>query len=350
MKKDWLFSIPACSSMTLTSAAKKTYWFRTCDLENEVREEGAHVVQKARGSLLTFSNQKTLRAKYAYLGMSYNEKDEWLLDGVNETGLAGGLLMLPEATSTDQERMGYEGCVGMEVVTRLLSSCKNVEEVKNSARKLQILDIPFAGGWVPASMHYFFVDQTGNETILEAANQDYPGILQIYEREEIIGVMTNGPVYPKQVNNLSWFMAYSLELQQGMEGKPIQSLEFDGRVLQADSRKEHLSLYPVFPGGYSSHDRFLRLALFKALNACGNNFTDEEMAARGSMIMSVVVEPNSRGIFHGYCQARDGKIVGQKESYTQYLLVYNLEKRSLQLRFHDELNWREYTLDKGFFD
>lgn len=344
MKKDWLFSVPACSSMTLTSAGKRRYWFRTCDIETDLRKEGAHFVRKNQGESLSFFGEKKRKADYAYMGMTYNREDSWLLDGMNENGLSGGLLMLPQATSVKTAEAGFEGCMGMELVGLLLSSCRNVEEVKQAAKRLQILDIPYGEESVPASMHYFFVDETGNETVLEAADAGHPGILQIYGREEVIGVMTNAPAYPKQLQNLSWFMSKSPELCQGLGGKAVNRLDFDGRIIKADSSADHLSLDGTFPGSYSSYDRFIRLAVFKALNDCGNGFLDERMLALGSNLMSTVVEPSGRGLFHYGHREKDGRVVGQKESFTQYLIMYDLAGRSLHIRFFDETGWQAQRL------
>ncbi|MBQ9990497.1 MAG: linear amide C-N hydrolase [Lachnospiraceae bacterium] len=344
MKKSWLFSFPACSSMTLTSAENRPYWFRTCDIENDLRKEGAHLVRKSRGDILIYSGEKRQKAEYAYMGMTYNQKDSWLLDGINEAGLTGGLLMLPGAFSVKSAEAGYEGCMGMELVTHLLSTCRNVKEVKERAAGLQILDILYGEGYVPASMHYFFVDEEGEETVLEATDAARPGILKIYGRQEVIGVMTNAPAYPLQLKNLSWFMSCSPELCQGLEGKPIERLIFDGREIAADSLAEHISLEGIFPGSYSSHDRFIRLAVFKALNDCGNHFSKEELPALGSLIMSTVTTPPSRGLFHYSHREEGGKVVGQKESRTQYLVIYNLSERCLQLHFSDGLIWQEYRL------
>lgn len=344
MKKSWLFSFPACSSMTLTSAKKRPYWFRTCDIETDLRKGEAHFIQKKQGESVQLFDKEIKKIKYAYMGITYNQEESWLLDGINEAGLAGGLLMLPEATSVKVPEEGYEGCMGMELVTRLLSSCQDVEEVKAAAADLQILDVPYGKGSVPASMHYFFVDEKGKETVLEAADSAKPGILRIYEHKELIGVMTNAPVYFRQLENLSWFMSHSWELRQGLGGRPIDSLDFEGRRIKADSKAWHLSLDGTFPGSYSSYDRFIRLAVLKALNDCGNGFPDDKMLALGSNLMNTVYEPPSRGVFHYSHIEKEGRVVGQKESYTQYLVMYDLFNRSLYIRFMDQLQWQEYSL------
>lgn len=339
MKNSWLYSLPACSSMTLTSATGRPYWFRTCDIETDLKKEGAHIARGEKGKPLMLSGKKAETIMFSFVGITYNKEDSWLLDGMNEVGLTGGLLMLPEATSAEEAKEGYEGCMGMELVTRLLALCRNVDEVKEAAKGLQILNVPHEGTSVSAAMHYFFVDEQGNEVVLEAADKSNPGILQIYEKEEVIGVMTNAPVYSRQLENLSWFISQSPEFRQGLEGKPIDQLLFDGRKVKADSGAGHLSLNGTFPGSYSSHDRFIRLAVFKALNDCGNRFSDERMLAQGNNIMSTVWEPASLGLYHYSHIDAQGNVVGQKESFTQYLVMYDLYNKKLHVRSMDSVEW-----------
>ena len=81
----------ACSCMTLTSKSGKHYWFRTCDVEGNLWEDGAHVVRRSEGEEITYCDGKRAYCQYSYVGMTYNAIDTWLLDGVNERGLAGGL-------------------------------------------------------------------------------------------------------------------------------------------------------------------------------------------------------------------------------------------------------------------
>ena len=133
MKNSWLYSLPACSSMTLTSATGRPYWFRTCDIETDLKKEGAHIARGEKGKPLMLSGKKAETIMFSFVGITYNKEDSWLLDGMNEVGLTGGLLMLPDATSAEEAKEGYEGCMGMELVTRLLALCRNVDEVKEAA-------------------------------------------------------------------------------------------------------------------------------------------------------------------------------------------------------------------------
>ena len=334
--------LPACSCMTLTSKEGCHYWFRTCDIEKEFWQKGAHIVCHGAGSSIAYGDGKIENNLYTFQGITYNFLDTWLLDGVNEWGLCGGLLMLEEGTSVEKVTEDKEGYIGMEVVTKMLSSCQNVKEVTAMAKRIQILDIPQGNRSVRASMHYFFADPEGEEVILEAADQNRKGIFRIYEKKENIGIMTNSPTYDRQKENLSWFLSESMELRYGKNGKAVRELFFDGRKVEADDKAEHISLSGVFPASYASYDRFLRLAVIKALNYSGNYFRKEEMLALGSGLMNVVMEPDTGGVFHYGKIEEDGKITGQKESFTQYVVMYDLEEKCFYMKVYDMISWKKY--------
>lgn len=338
--------IPAsCTCMTLTSKSGKHYWFRTCDIETDIWKDGAHVVQQAAGGIIEYCNGKKEISQYSYIGMTYNVLNTWLLDGVNDCGLTGGLLMLYEGTSVDKPEDGRTGYVGMELVTKILSSCRNVNEVMALAKQVQILNIPYGEQSVAATMHYFFTDSSGNEVILEAADQAGPGILRIYCKDEILGVMTNSPPYDKQLKNLAWFLSQSPEMKQGLHGQAITELCLDGRVMKADETVEHLSRTGTFPASYSSYDRFIRTTVLKAMNDSGNGFDDEKMLALGSNLMNAVNEPRNKGLYHYTRVEQDGTVVGQKDSFTQYLIMYDMEEKCFYIKVFDMVSWIRYGFD-----
>lgn len=360
----------ACSCMTLTSKTGKHYWFRTCDIDTDIWRDGAHVVQQAAGKIIEYGNGKKEISRYSFTGMTYSIQDTWLLDGVNEHSLTGGLLMLYEGTSVEKAEESKEGYIGMELVTKVLSSCRSVEEVITLAEQIQVLDIPFKNKKIPATMHYFFVDRSGNEVILEATDQQNPGILRIFRKNEILGVMTNSPAYEEQLKNLAWFLSQSpelkqrvnerniAELKQGANGQAIAELKhevsgqgmvelrLDGRSIKADENANHLSLTGTFPASYSSYDRFIRLSVLKALNDSGNNFEDEKMLALGSGIMNAVCEPRTKGVFHYRRVEEDGSVIGQKDSYTQYVSMYDIEKKCFYMKKFDEVKWERHQIER----
>lgn len=334
----------ACTCMTLTSNTGKHYWFRTCDIETNLWKEGAHVVQYPTQTNIKYQNGVEETTKYAILGVTYNKQKTWLLDGVNECGLVGGLLMLYEGIGVDKPDQGKVGCVGMEFITKILATCKDVKAVIEMAKKVQILNIPYQSMLIPATMHYFFVDSSGEEVILEATDRETPGILKIYSHKEILGVMTNSPTYDKQLDNLAWFLSQSPEMKQGIQGQAILELQLDKRIIKADDEAEHCSFNGTFPASYSSYDRFIRIAVMKALNQSGNKFEDDKMLALGSNLMNVVWEPGNQGLFHYTKIEEDGTILGQKNSSSQYMVMYNCEQKNFYIRPFDAVSWIKYEI------
>lgn len=330
--------------MTLTSKSQRPYFFRTCDIDTDIWREGAHIVYVPRGEMIPFTGREKEQSRYAFMGMTNDKKDTWLLDGINSEGLAGGLLLLLEGTGVNQaeaDKNRLNGYVGMELVSLFLSACKNVEEVKALAEKIRVCNIPFGGMEVPATMHYFFADAMGDEVILEASDKEMPGRLEIYSKEDGIGIMTNSPVFSKQKENLAWYIAASPELKAG-----IPALSFDGRILKGDIQAAHLLRNDTFPASYCSCDRFVRLAVLKALNDSGNKFPDDKMLALGSGITSSIYEPRSKGIYHYTGFDERGRPIHQKDGFTQYLVMYDLTQRKWYLRAFDEVCFTEYALER----
>ena len=370
----------ACSCMTLTSKNGKHYWFRTCDIDTDLWKAGAHVRKQAAGEVIEYCDGSKEISQYSFVGMTYNTLDTWLLDGVNEYGLTGGLLMLYEGTSVEKTQENRIGYVGMELVTKILSSCKNVEGIIALAKCIQILDVLLEEKRLPATMHYFFTDISGNEVILEATDQEHPGILKIFPREKILGILTNSPPYEEQLQNLAWFLSQSPEMKQGLAKQAIAEVKqevtgqditevkqevngqapvgkkqpmtkhvpvelvLDKRSIKADENAKHLSLTGIFPASYSSYDRFIRLAVLKALNDSGNGFEDEKMLALGSGIMNAVCEPHTKGIFHYTRMDSNGKMIGQKDSFTQYMVMYDVEEKCFYIKKYDEVTWERYEV------
>ena len=75
-----------------------------------------------------------------------------------------------------------------------------------------------------------------------------------------------------------------------------------------------------------------------------NEFEDGKMLALGSGIMNVVCEPYTKGIFHYTRIEAGGKVIGQKDSFTQYISMYDLEEKCFYRKKFDETRWEEYSL------
>lgn len=333
---------PACSAIRLTTREGLPYWFRTCDIGGDIWAEGTHPVSFPKGSRLPLTGRAApLRFAHKTLGITYGANDAWLLDGVNDAGLTGGLLALSEGTSVSTAAPGWEGVMGMELLTWLLGRCGSVPEVVRSMGDIQLLDVPAGEGkGVPATMHCMLTDPTGACVILEAADPAHPGRLTAYEKN--LGLMTNSPPYPRQLQNLSWFLSQSPELN--WDQKAPVSLTLNGMTVAADPAAPHLSLTGTFPASYAPCDRFVRLAVLAALNREGRDMPARRVLPLGAALMEAVAEPRNRGVFHYLKFDPTEGPAGGHESYTQYLVMYDLTARTLYLRPYDTTAWTALSL------
>ncbi|MFH1037196.1 MAG: linear amide C-N hydrolase [PVC group bacterium] len=120
------------------------------------------------------------------------------LDGMNEHGLSGGLLMMvgtrypgpdPRPFVSDDAWMLY-----------FLDNCRDVAEAVALAPTVR------AGGVVP--QHLVLHDPSGDSAVLECVD----GELKIYRPPEYNGVMTNEPPYPDQLANLANYQGFGGDL------------------------------------------------------------------------------------------------------------------------------------------
>ena len=76
----------------------------------------------------------------------------------------------------------------------LLENCKNIDDVNEITPKLNVLLTKIDN--IEFSLHWLAVDITGSCIVLEVLNKE----LTIYENN--VGVITNYPSFPEQLNNL----------------------------------------------------------------------------------------------------------------------------------------------------
>lgn len=330
-----------CTAVKLTSKSGNSYWFRTCDIGGDIWADGAHAVSFPVGARVPMEGkERPLVAAHAVLGLSYNALDTWLLDGVNDAGLVGGLLALYEATSAGEAADGEDGVMGMEIITRLLCTCATVDEVICAAKRIRLLDVCVGQEQSAANMHCMFVEPSGRCVILEAADCGDPGSMDIYE--ENLGLMTNSPPYPQQLQNLSWYLAHSPEWNWGKEKPPCLTL--NGMKVEGDGEAPHFCMSGTFPASYASCDRFVRMAMLKHLNQEGRIFSDRDMLAMGSDLMCAVIEPHNQGLYHYTRFDEKEGPQGGHASYTQYLVMYSPREQELYVKPYGTTAWTRLRL------
>ena len=183
-------------------------------------------------------------ARYGYVGMAV-EQEEFVAEGLNEAGLSAGLFYFPQygKYETYNSKEKTSSIADLQLVSWILGSCRTVDEVKESIKKVHVIGIdPRA-----STAHWRFADTTGRQIVLEIINEKPI----FYENK--LGVLTNSPSFDWQMTNLNNYV----NLIPGMA--PSQQL--DGVTLTSFGNG---SGFLGIPGDITPPSRFIRAAFYQA--------------------------------------------------------------------------------------
>lgn len=336
----------ACSSIDLTSKEGDHFWFRTCDMDdafNVFGENGSmidpsYLVSYPAGQAIPFTTGD-VTPTHTIIGMSFGDSLA-LLDGINDTGLVGGLQDYREGTSYpgDEAPEGYQLVSGMEALTWFLAQCKDVDEVialaeKTYVKAIHVDGIPYSE--LSATMHLVFVDAKGKSIVMENGDPENPGVYTVYDS---IGVMTNSPSYPGQLENLADYIGNSPELR----AQNTTSITMKGVTVKGTAGTEERA----FPAANTSMNRFIRCAMWRYAADGGSQLSSKEMLTRGAKHFATaanVTKEDVSGLYH-YSRIEEGKAVGQAPGYTQYTICYDISNRSLAILPYDTVVWTELSV------
>lgn len=186
----------------------------------------------------------TFTARYGYIGLAV-EQEQFVAEGLNEAGLSAGLFYFPQYGKYEayDPKENASNIADLQLVSWILGSCKTVDEVKESIKKVHVIGIdPRA-----STAHWRFADTTGRQIVLEIINEKPI----FYENE--LGVLTNSPSFDWQMTNLNNYV----NLIPGMA--PSQQL--DGVTLASFGNG---SGFLGIPGDITPPSRFVRAAFYQA--------------------------------------------------------------------------------------
>ena len=169
-------------------------------------------------------------ARYGYIGLAV-EHEQFVAEGLNEAGLSAGLFYFPQygKYETYNSKEKASSIADLQLVSWILGSCRTVDEVKESIKKVHVIGIdPRA-----STAHW------RNEKPI------------FYENK--LGVLTNSPSFDWQMTNLNNYV----NLIPGMA--PSQQL--DGVTLTSFGNG---SGFLGIPGDITPPSRFIRAAFYQA--------------------------------------------------------------------------------------
>ena len=183
-------------------------------------------------------------ARYGYVGLAVEQK-EFVAEGLNEAGLSAGLFYFPhygkyEAFEPNQKATSISD---LQLVSWILGSCKNIDEVKEAIKKVHIIGI------VPqaSTVHWRFADPSGHQVVLEIINEKPT----FYENK--LGVLTNAPGFEWQMTNLNNYVNLFPGMASPQQLNDIKLSSFGNG-----------SGFLGIPGDITPPSRFVRAAFYQA--------------------------------------------------------------------------------------
>ena len=246
-----------------TYRTKDHYFGRNLDLEYGYREQ---VTITPRSYPLIFRCLAPIYTHYAMIGMATIVNGYPLYyDATNEHGLSMAALSFPHSAKYMQQVKDKDNVAPFELIPRVLSNCRNIEEAEKLLKNVNITDISFSQEYPNTPLHWILADHTKSLTI----EPTHTGV-KLYENP--LGILTNEPPFPYHMTHLQNYLYVTNE-------EPIN--HFDPSLpLKAYSRG--LGAMGI-PGDLSSSSRFVRAAFTKV-----NSISKDSESASVSQLFHIL--------------------------------------------------------------
>lgn len=196
----------ACTSFLLRTADNGAVYGRTMEFAMPLKSS-VIVVPRHYALSSTGPDGKPAMAwqgKYAAVGLNALGVTA-LIDGMNEKGLAGGILYFPgnagyaDPAKTDMAK----SLAPWDFLTWALTNFATVDEVKAALADISIITVVQAEMGIAPPVHYTLHDASGKSLVVEPVD----GTLKVYDNP--LGVMTNSPPFDWHLTNLRNYVKLS---------------------------------------------------------------------------------------------------------------------------------------------
>lgn len=314
----------ACTSLLIPTSDGGYVYGRTMEFGFELKSEAIVVPRQFACKGTGPDGQpsgKTWSTKYAATGMNAFGLPV-IIDGVNEKGLAGGILYFPGyAEYTEPAKADAAKTVApWEFLTWALTNFATVDEVKAALDGVQIIGVELSQLGAVPPFHYTLHDASGKSIVIEPTG----GILKVYDNP--FGVMTNSPTFDWHLTNLKNYVKLS--------ANNAPPLTVDGHeILSFGEGSGWLGL----PGDPTPPSRFLRALAF--------SMTSNPAPAGDASVRLVEHIMNNFDIPKG--TIRNDK---QTSDYTQWTVIADLKNRRYYVKTYNHADLQGIDLMKFDLD
>lgn len=237
-----------CTGITLQTADSMTVTARTIEWAAEPLNAMYVVVPRGQEQRSMLSDPslhgKAFIARYGYVGIAV-ENDAFVMEGINEAGLAAGLFYFPDyGQYPPLNREQASATINdMQFVAWVLSSFATIDDVLAQLDAIRVCSIDPRS----STVHWRITEPSGRQIILEIIDQRF------VINEDPLGVLTNSPEYTWHITNLNNYVNL---LAGSVPRRKIGDLQL--KAFGGGSGLHGL------PGDMTPPSRFIRAAIFQS--------------------------------------------------------------------------------------
>ena len=263
------------------------------------------------------------KTHYGYVGIGTFGMEFGTSDGMNEKGLAVGVLWFEndmkwqDVASGEVKRALAQGMVS----DWILGNFATVEDVKREIQKIKVFNYTDPKTKMALTVHFIVYDAKGGCIVIEYEN----GVCNIYDNP--LGIMTNAPRFPWQLTNLRQYA--------GMTSEMPTSYQMSGLTFLPTG---HGSGMFGLPGDLTPPSRFVRLAVL-------TRFSDIQPDSERTLNLAQHIINTFDIPFGLVTDTMPDKKTVLKES-TQWVTFRDLSKRVVYFKTYENQNLRKIDLNK----
>ncbi len=270
---------------------KDMYFGRTLDYEFSYGEK---ITIVPRNYNFNFKYQGNNNNHYAIIGMAHVDNNYPLFyEASNEMGLGIAGLNFVGNAKYNEYKEGSINIPQYEFISYILSNYKNIEEVKEALKNINITNDQYSK--FPVAYLHWIISDTNSSITVESIDKG----LMVYDNP--VGVLANNPNFPIQLFNLNNYRNLSTK-------DPINSFNNQIELNRYSRGMGGIGL----PGDLSSMSRFVR-ATFSKLNSKSN---EDEISSVNQFFHIL----NNVSQIRGLCEVNDSYEI------TIYTSCINLNK------------------------
>lgn len=319
----------ACTSIVLNGTDKGRVYARTMEFGIPLKSAALITPRgyalKGVGIDGVEGSGKNWVTKYAVIGANAFGLPLYV-DGMNEAGLAGGLLNAPNTAQyqTPTQAQSSNSIASQQLLIYTLTNFASVAEVKEALPKMFVNSSPMKEWGGVAKSRMTLHDTTGASLVVEYLDG------KLVMTDNAIGTMTNDPAFSWHLQNIGNYANLS-----GTDKKPM---EFNGQKFMAASSGNGLH---GIPGSSLSPDRFVRASLF-VMNTPPATTAIQQMRAWHIMnnfdIPYGAIHLDSSSGYGGGANAYE---------YTEWTVVANLKTKTYNIRSFENPGVQTYSFTEA---